>query len=407
MHKVAYVLIIYTFLLAIIYPYIAHTDLPKATVVSLIAVVGLGKFFEYFLGIPYRILLQADQKNYIEYCVMIVVCVVYTMLSALMILRGESLVNVKLMSALITLIGLLFICGYAQKSYQLIHNGAYETINLTQRKHVAIHSVANIVHQNSDLVILTLFSDIKMVSVYSVYYYVIGQIKKLMSSFTNGLEAAFGNMWAKGEIEQMKKRFQLCEFFIYVVVLVVFSCVWSLILPFISLYTEKVNDVEYIRPVLAALITVTELVFCIREPYVIIIQAAGKYKETKKIAVFEAVANVTISLILTFKFGIYGVIVGTLLANLIRTGFYMWYSSREILSRKILENIKRTTWFVATFISCVFVERLILNVFKIDSWMMWIIAGCIMLFISVIITLISSFLFERAMVKECLTLIKR
>ena len=72
---------------------------------------------------------------------------------------------------------MLVICIYVKKRHQL--KKEIEKISLPMRRDAAIHSIANIIHQNSDIVILTFFMDVKLVSVYTVYYFVVGQIKKL------------------------------------------------------------------------------------------------------------------------------------------------------------------------------------------------------------------------------------
>ena len=63
-------------------------------------------------------------------------------------------------------------------------------------------------HENTDITVLTLFTNVKEVSVYSVYYMVVSSIKKLTVTFSTGLEAAFGNMIAKNEKRALDKNFQ-------------------------------------------------------------------------------------------------------------------------------------------------------------------------------------------------------
>ncbi len=403
MHKVAGILAVYAVLLAFFYPYAANTSLDKRIIIPLILAVGAGKFFEYFLGIPCRILLQADQKIYVEFSLMIVANITYTILSIVMIQRGSSLILVKLMSATVVFAALICIWFYVKNCYHLYRTKKSKKIDLPMRKDAAIHSITNIIHENSDLVILTLFVDIKIISVYTVYYCIVGQIKKFMASFTGGMEAAFGNMWVRNERKAFRDRFRIYEFLILSLIIIVFSCVFNLLLPFIELYTSKVKDINYVLPVFAILITITELIFCIREPCVTIVFATGKYRETKNIAIIEAAVNVTVSFILVFKLGIYGVITGTLLANLIRTFYYVWFSSKYILRMKIADYIKRLFWFILTFSICVFIGSVIVDYLDINDWGTWFSGGVILFSLSGMITFISAFVFEK---KSLLGLLK-
>ena len=62
-----------------------------------------------------------------------------------------------------------------------------DNTGIEQRGAVAFLSIANLIHQNVDLVLLTLFTDAKIISVYTVYYLVVGKIKQLMQIVTTGM----------------------------------------------------------------------------------------------------------------------------------------------------------------------------------------------------------------------------
>lgn len=382
MHRVAYILGAYVVVLSLLYPNFAHSSLEHTFITKLILAVGIGSFFEYFLGIPYRILLQADQRNYIEYSLSSVSCITYTTISILLIKSHFSLVTVKLSSAMISPVAMVGVCLYANKKYNLKTYKQNKIVDLPLRKDAAIHSVANIIHQNSDLVILTIFMDIKLVSVYTIYYFVIGQIKKLMASFTDGLEAAFGNMWAKHEIETLKERFNQYELIVYILIAIIFSCTAVLLIPFVSLYTKGVTDVNYIRPNLCVLFVATELIYCLRQPYATIVQASGKYKETKRIAIIEASVNLSLSIILVQMFGINGAIIGTLAANIIRTLYYIVFSYKEILRSDYKKITVRLFWLFVSFLIVVVFLNMLLSCFEINNWFEWIIWGFISFVVS-------------------------
>ena len=312
-----------------------------------------------------------------------------------MIAHGFSLIDIKVSSALLSLIVMLCICRYADHRYKLNKVSKEETTPLSLRKDAAVHSVANIIHQNSDIVILTLTMDAKLVSVYTVYYFVVGQIKKILSSFVDAFESTFGNIWAKKEIPLFRERFRQYEFIIFSIVIVIFSCTSALIIPFVSLYTKEVHDVNYIRPFFSLLLVVTEMVYCIRQPYVVIVQAAGKYKETKNVAILEAGVNLTVSLLLVWKLGLTGVIIGTLLANLIRTLYYISYSYQFILFLDRTEAARRILWFCCTYLLCDVASKKVLIFFEIRTWIDWLLCGGVAFALSFTISLVSAFLFQR------------
>ena len=396
MHKVALALLGYIALLCFIYPFISHNDLSNIQNAALIAIVGIGTFAQYFFGISNYTLLQADQASYITYTLDIVKTIVNTMCVAVLVWFGRSIYEVKLGSSLVFLVTPAVMDYYVKKKYKLVDDCEPDYTGIKQRGAVAFHSVANLIHNNVDLVLLTIFADAKLISVYTVYYLVVGKIKELTQIVTSGIEAAFGNMWARQEYETLKKNFRAYEYVMFTFTTVVFSCVGLLILPFIERYTKGVNDIEYIRLSFAILVTFAEAFFCIRQPYLTLVQATGFYKETKNGAMVEAVMNLIISIVLINIMGIEGVIIGTLVANMFRTGQYAIFISKHVIKRNFSEILFRLIWVIIN--SAMIIGIAIVVQTKVpfsDTWLGWLIDAIIVFFISCVITIVSSIIFYR------------
>lgn len=396
MRKVAVALIGYAIVLCLIYPYISHSDLTHGQSAALIAIVSIGTFAQYFFGISNQTLLQADQASYITYALDTIKTVANTLLVALLIWMGRSIYEVKLGSSIVFLITPAIMNYYVRKKYKLVLDCEPDNIGIQQRGAVAFHSVANLIHNNTDLVILTLFTDAKVISVYTVYYLVVGKIKQLMQIVTSGIEAAFGNMWAKKEYETLQKNFRAYEYVMFTFTAVIFSSVGLLILPFIERYTKGVTDVNYLSTSLAILITLAEAFFCIRQPYLTLVQATGYYKETKNGAMVEAVLNLSISLLLVNFIGISGVIIGTLVANIFRTTQYAIFISKNILKRNLADVSKRFVWTLGTAAIICCISLVIEKTISFNSnWFGWLLEAVIVFIVACVITLIMSIIFYK------------
>ena len=408
MRKFGLCVIGYAAILCIIYPYISHNDLSKTQNAVIIAIVSIGVFSQYFFGISNQTLLQADQASYVTYGLDIFKTVVNTILVAVLIKIGGNIYIVKLGSSIVFLITPVIMELYVQKKYSLTNKCEPDNTGIEQRGAVAFLSIANLIHQNVDLVLLTLFTDAKIISVYTVYYLVVGKIKQLMQIVTTGMEAAFGNMWAKKEYEVLNRNFKGFEYVMFTFTAVIFSCVGVLIIPFIRRYTVGITDVEYCRIDLAILITVAEAFYCIRQPYMTLVQATGHYKETKNGSAVEAILNLTISLLLINFIGITGVIIGTLVANLFRTIQYSYFISKKVLDRSIMEVIKRIIWTVGTSFTIVLISLMLTRTIVFSKgWFGWIFEAVIVFVISCIVSLIASVLFYKNDLKLILSVGKR
>lgn len=395
MRKVALGLLIYVGILCVIYPYISHNDLTPSQCRIIVAIVSIGTFAEYFFGITNQALLTADQSSYVFNLFHVSKTLLNTILVLVLIRLGASIFIVKLGSSIVYFIIPIIFNAYAKKKYGLIKNIEPDNTALKQRGAIAIHAVANLVHNNTDLTLLTLFADAKVISVYTIYYLVIGKIKTLMQVITNGMEAAFGNMWVNKEYDKLNVSFSAYEYMLYAFTAIVFSCVGLLIIPFIRIYTILVTDINYVNIPLALLITVTEALYCIRHPYLTLVYATGYYEETKTGAIIEALLNIVISLIFVNVIGLSGVVIGTLVAHIFRTTQFAIFVSKTVLRRKLLVVVKRLVWTVFSIavivaIKVLFVDKYI--IFQV-GWKDWFINAFITAFISTLVTLFSSYLF--------------
>ena len=407
MRKVGRAIVLYTALLCIIYPLVSHNDLSHTESAVLIATVSIGVFAQYYFGASNQTLLSADQSGYIYYIVQSIASIVNTLVAAILIRCGFSIFIVKLGSALVFLVSPIVLNLVVRKKYNLISDCEPDDSAIKNRGAVAFHSIANIVHDDTDLIVLTLFTDAKLISVYSVYQLIAGKVRKILLMLTNGLEGAFGNMWVKKEMKAFERNFRFFEYMIFSFTSVVFSCVMVLLIPFIQLYTKGVTDINYIRPGFAVLTVITEAMYCVRHPYLILVQATGNYQATKRDALLEAVINISLSLILVNFIGLNGVMIGTLAANTFRAVRYAFFISDHIITGSIRQSAARFLWFVADFGITVALQLLVLHALpEMSGWGGWVIKGFLSVGVAGAVMLLMSALFYKEEFHRLLSLVK-
>lgn len=407
LHKVGYAVLILTGLLMIFYPLVAKNDLSHIECSVIIGIISIGTFANYYFGVANQTLLMADQSNYVYELISTFATIINAVVTVVLIKLGSSVYIVKLGSSLIYFISPFILNLYIKKRYSIDPNAIKDDSVLKNRKAVMYHSVANIVHQDTPILMLTIFCDAKIISVYTVYYLVVGKIRTLLNSFTSGMEAVLGNMWANKENERLKTSFSGIEFLCYSFSIVIFSCVIVLLSRFVEIYTLNVTDINYIRPGFALLISMAEIAYCIRQPYLCLVQAAGFYNETKAGAIAEAVVNVLVSLIMVNVVGLSGVVLGTLAANIVRTIHYSWFVSTKILKTSVMHIITRVIWMVIVMLMIVGIASVALIRFDTVSWISLILCGIITFMIAVTIWLVCSLLFYKNDLKFVIYRMKR
>lgn len=388
MRKVAVGVIIYSVILMFILPHVIQTDINHTEVIILICIVSISTFAQYFFSVTNHELLSADQSVYITNIFNAAKVVINTILTVVFIKMRFSIFAVKGGSAVIYFICPFILNLYIKKHYKLNNHCKPNYSAIKGRKAAVYHSVANIIHDNTDVTILTVLTDIKTVSVYSVYSLVTTGLRNLLKVFTSAMESPFGALWALDEKDKLRQNFNSYEFGIMVYTSIVFSCAFIMINPFIATYTAGVYDINYQLPVFAFLCILGEMVFCIRQPFVTLVHATGDYEATKKHAVYEAAINLITSIIGVLTIGINGVMLGTLLANLYRTIVYVIFCQKHYLFegyKRILIRLLLTTISIGT--SVFIVNVIIYNINWQSGWLGCFIQGIIALLISTILTI--------------------
>ena len=383
---ISYIFIIYIIFLSIFYPVLMGKEFEIWFTVSLVLIISISTFVEYFFGMTYRLFLQAEQKTYIVSVIQTGTTILNTISVVLLIKVGASIQIVKLVSSLIFIFRPILQNLYVRKKYNINFKEIDNQYKLKQKWDGLAQHVAAIVHTNADIAILTIFSTLKEVSVYSVYMLVVNGVKNLIQAFCTGIDASFGNMIAKDEKENLNRSFRIYELFYFSITTVVFICTIILIVPFIELYTNGITDVNYSRKLFAFLIVIAEFMHSIRLPYSSITLAAGHFKETLKGAWFEAGINIVLSIILVINFGIVGVAIGTFVAMFIRTIEFMYHSSKYILDRSVKFTFKRLLVILIEVILVILICEII-PIVKIINYLTWIVNAIIVAIITSIVVL--------------------
>lgn len=341
MRRIAYIFVVFLLIFAAGYPLLVAEEFDWFYTFTLVLILGISTIAQYYFGITYQFLLSADQKSYIYSVMQTVATILNTVFSVMLINAGVEFRLMKLISALVFAAIPLALYWYVHKHYTIIRTIPADDSCIKQRWDAFVHQVAAFIHSNTDLMLLTVFSNLYQVSVYSIYNMVVTGVKKFVTVFTSGMESVIGKMIANDDNEQLNSFVEMYEWIINVISVVAFGCTAVLLVPFVKVYTLNITDAEYIQPALGYWLVAAAFISCIRLPYQNVVESAGHFKETRNGAVVEALINVVTSIVLVGFFGAVGVAAGTTFAMAFRTVQYAAYSSRKILKRSCVAILKR------------------------------------------------------------------
>ena len=261
-------------------------------------------------------------------------------------------VNILLVEAAFLAVNLFSIGVYlyvAKRKYSWLSFSEKPDFSCVEQKgSVMIHRIASAIFQNVDVVLLTLFCDLKTVSVYAMYKMVINMVTSVVGEIGNSVQFVLGQQFNGEATEEKQQYCRLIDTFnVYysAIAFGLYAVAYVFLIPFMRLYTEGM-DMNYIFPLLPVLYIVMEYLMVGREAMMRTIEVAGHFKKTRIRTLIELIINVVSSLVLMLYFshklgavgGLYGVLAGTIISLLYRTIDINIYANKNILHRSAFKT---------------------------------------------------------------------
>lgn len=277
----------------------------------------------------------------------------------MLLIYGFGVVAIQEMYLFFGVLQMLAIVYYIRRYYKWLNlkvKPDYEAIS--QRNYVLIHQIVGLVFDNTDIILLTLFTNLKVVSVYSLYTTFYTVIKSVLNTISYSYSYALGQIY-HSDRERFIKLHNVYE--VYNMSLTFsFMCILNIfILPFIGIYTSGVTDIQYVDKYIPMLFTAVYLLSNSRASSGLIIDFAQHFEQTKWRAIIEASINITVSLVAIHYLGIYGALIGTVVALLYRANDMIIYANR-LINRSPLITYKRWIINMIVFAATTYASKLIL-----------------------------------------------
>lgn len=394
--KIAYFLIIYVIALILFYPFLIDSTYDYIATGFLIFALSVSLFGQYYFGIVNELLLNGDQKAYIQYGTEIVVIILNLILGIILITQGASIQIVQLGSGIIFLLRPFFLKKYVSKNYVINKNVDISEDPLPQKWSGMAQHVAYTIQSSIGTLVLTIFSSLESVSVYSVYLIVVNGISILASSMMSGISSFFGNLLATNEIDALNSYFNKIEWIIHNIVIYMYGMTAVLITSFVLLYTSGIKDnVNYNVPLFALVLVLSKAVFSLRSPYQTMVFSAGHFKETEKSSIIEVLVNGVISVLLVNRMGIVGVVFGGLVSVVYRMIYLTYYLSRNIVHRPIKRFFKQFIVDIIIFSLILVLGNIFNSIYTIETMGEWLFFAIVLGIVNIGLVIIINVIFYR------------
>ena len=377
--KIAIIFALYAAVLTVVYPVLLGLEFTYTS--TLIIILAITNMAVYVFTLTSQVLLNADKRQYVINLTRMVIIMSGVLLGALSLKIYPSI------HFLLGVIGALYVLQpiilglYVRKHYRIDKDATQDKGLIKERWNGFAINIAAFVHNNTDMVVLTVFKDLFTVSVYSVYALVTTGIRSVVMALANGMTPVIGQAYARGDKEDLTKKMDVYEYIIFAVIGFTFTISALLITPFVMLFTSEVSDMRYCQPVFGYLLVAGEAVFLLKKPHEDLAYAANRFRTTRIPAYIETALNIAVSLALVSSFGLTGVAIGTLVAMIWRLAFHVDLAGRIIKGRGSARYAVRLFLFAMTSASGFVICRIFLPVadsgISVSSWIIHALLYCV------------------------------
>lgn len=397
---VGIICIAYILFLSLAYFDFADTEqYSRKYIFTLVWILGITTLSKYLGGLTNLCLLVADQKQYVANSIIAITTILGVVMALFLVNSQADMLYVKLICGIAYAARPIAYSLYVRKNYQL-SNVKKDYSKLPQKWSGLGQNVAFFLHSNTDIVLLTLFADIRLVAVYSVYSTVISNIRLIAITFSSGMEGAMGEVYSSGDLDLLRKTYRKYQFTMFFAVAVLFGTTTVLILPFIKMYTRDVTDINCVQPIFALLFVLAEALECVMHPCSTLAVSTNQIRETRWAYYFEVIINVSLSTVLIWWDPLKGLIIATLTAITIKNLFFAGYAAVKILNIRISELIMPQLLISIKLVFGIMLGWKLLNSDRINSYLQWAFYAVPIVFFMGLSALVMSAIFYRKDMKQ-------
>lgn len=359
-----------------------------------------------------RTLIYADQKEYICQVIDLICNVCCSLLRILVLIFFKSFILYLLSQILQTFLSNILIYIRCKKMYPFLNLKKFD-INIFKEmfesvKQVFASKIAYFINNSTDNIVISMMISTVTVGYFTNYTTITSTIKRLVLSIMRPISPIIGGMLSEQEIDGKKKEsiFFLYTHMGYILALIVIIPTMILLNDFIAF----IYGIPYIlQNYVVILIAMDLYVNFVHRVCCDYINGAGLFKYDKYIEFLGAFINIVISVLLASKFGIFGVLLGTVLSSVVfwvgRSFVACKYCLDMELYNYLLYWVKNIYSLIAFFIIYIITKEIYVKFLLIDSFVVrFLISGIITEFIIISLYMILFILFKEQ--KKILSIIK-
>lgn len=178
-------------------------------------------------------------------------------------------------------------------------------------KYLIWHKLSYIILVNTDIILISMFVSVKLAGIYGSFIMITGTILSVVLMIRSILTPKVGRFIALNNKSEIYALFSKINYLFIAIACAIFVPLYFVIDDFVKIW---LGDEIYLSNLTILLIMANFFISIFRISIDIFKEANGFFSDIK-LPISEALINLVISLMLVFKYGLVGILIGTLVAN--------------------------------------------------------------------------------------------
>lgn len=356
----------------------------------------VGTISTYFLAYK-RTLLIAQQKSYLTTTIDSFFFILCSALQILVLFTAPNYITYLLLNVLknvLSNIVTVFVCNkknhyLSKKSVSKEDADEYQHMLIKHIKDLFISKIGAYVYYGTENIIISIFKGSLLAGFLSNYTMVTSTLHNIIVQVLASLQATYGHyISAEKNIDNQKKMTDNYFFMNYLVGNFCMVCILFLIQPFILLYFG--SDYVLGNDIIILLSVNFLLKIMVQIPSQVLV-VYKLYHYDYPIVIVSAILNIIIAVSLVGRFGISGVLTGTLVTSLIYLFARYYIISKHIFYCSYSKYILKISGYLGVTIITLMAAAGASAQFETTSWILFLAKGIIVGFISMLIPILLLF----------------
>ncbi len=328
-------------IIGLIYPQIVTTDISGGLIFYLFITTGLGTFFYIGFTLQYSIMFQVSQREFVTSAVTSITDIIAQTIVILLIIYTKNIYIIQFLLLLMIIIKGLMIYFFFKKSFPKVDfSGIKDYSAVKKSKDIFMQKVAGMIYSTTSLILITIFINPTVASVYFVLISIFAIFKGVVNAFISAPINGLGQVFSLNLGKREGSLFIRYQFVIFIIITFVLCVLLITLRPFLMIYAADFDNALYYDKTLVILFVFLCYTELFHIPSGSIINVTGNYILTKKTFIVFSIINLVLATIFIQFFGVNGVLIAGIISNLYLGGVEVFFAHFVIFKNIFIQFLK-------------------------------------------------------------------